>query len=234
MQSHPGHLPSHVKDYVSISGLSERIIAPLLPDGVRMHRVNNFIDVQQEPAVDVGKNGIFSFVGRLAPEKGPELLAACAASHSFALQFIGDGPLKEKLAKQLPNAVFTGWVTQSEVREALRRSRALVLPSLWYETQGLVVSEAAALGVPAIVPSTSAACEWVEDGVTGLIFDGGNAADLGRRIAYLRDNPQRASTMGANAYAQYWSSPMTVERHCEQIEKIYRQMLEQAHPLRSR
>lgn len=227
MQSHPGHLPSHVKDYISISAVSERIIAPLLPQGARLHRVNNFIDVQQDSPVNAGGNEMFSFVGRLSPEKGPGLLAACAESVSFPLQFIGDGPLKQALAERLPHAVFTGWVSQAEVRGALRRSRALVLPSLWYETQGLVVSEAAAMGVPAIVPSTSAACEWVEDGVTGLIFEGGNAADLGRKIAHLRDKPELAKAMGTNAYTRYWKWPMTAAHHCGQLEIVYRKILDQ-------
>lgn len=225
IQSRAGHLPSHIKNVVSISALSERVIAPYLADDVRIHRVGNFIDLEREPAVNAGSNEMFSFAGRLAPEKGPELLAECGASLSFPLQFIGDGPLKEKLVSQLPHAVFTGWVTQREVSAALRKSRALVLPSLWYETQGLVVSEAAAIGVPAIVPSTSAACEWVEDGVTGLIFKGGDATDLGRKIAYLRDKPEAATTMGLSAYERYWSSSMTAVRHCKQLETVYRQIL---------
>jgi len=225
IQSHPGHLPSHVEDFVSISSLSERLIAPFLPDKSTVHRVNNLIDIDQEPPVDTAKNAMFSFVGRLAPEKGPELLAACARSQKFPLQFIGEGPMKEQLTKQLPNAVFTGWLNQREVRKALRKSRALVMPSLWYETQGLVVSEAAAIGIAAIVPSTSAACEWVEDGVTGLIFEGGNAADLGRKIADLHDNPLKASKIGSNAYAKYWARPMTAARHCEQLEAVYQRIL---------
>jgi len=226
MQSHPGHLPSHLRDFISISDLSERLIAPHLPRGARLHRVNNFIDVQQESAVNVEDNETFTFVGRLSPEKGPGLLASCAESASFPLQFVGDGPLKQVLAERLPQAVFTGWVSQQKVRGALRSSRALVLPSLWYETQGLVVSEAAALGVPAIVPSTSAACEWVEDGVTGLIFEGGNAADLERKIVCLRDNPQFASAMGSEAYTRYWQHPMTATHHCEQLESVYETMLQ--------
>ena len=225
MQSHPGRLPSHVRHYISISEMSERIIAPLLPDAARIYRVHNFIDIEQEPAIDAGGNVLFTYAGRLSPEKGPQMLAACATSHRFPLQIIGDGPLREVLAAQLPEAIFTGWLQKQHLRKALQRSRALILPSLWYETQGLVVSEAAALGVPAIVPSTSAACEWVKDGVTGMIFKGGDAADLGEKIAYLQDNPGKARAMGLEAYQQYWFKPTTLSHHCEQLEVVYGKML---------
>jgi glycosyltransferase involved in cell wall biosynthesis len=94
------------------------------------------------------------------------------------VRFIGDGPLKDELMRVAPSVTVTGWQTPSEAHELMRQSRALVLPSLWYETQGLVVAEASAMGVPVIVPSTSAAREWVEDGVTGLIFKGGDVNGL--------------------------------------------------------
>ena len=84
------------------------------------------------------------------------------------------------------------------------------------------------MGVPVIVPSTSAAREWVEDGVTGLIFKGGDVKDLALKITRLRDAPSLASALGREAYDRYWQKPATLIRHCEQLEETYRKILSSA------
>jgi len=225
MQSHPGHLPSAVHDFISISSLSEDVMRPLLPQDARLHRVSNFIEVERGRPAEVDQYSVFSFVGRLSPEKGPALLAECARRLNLDIQFVGDGPSREELGTRAPNATFTGWVSPAQTQDAMRASRALVFPSLWYETQGLVVAEAAALGVPAIVPSTSAAREWVEDGVTGLVFRGGDSNDLAEKISLLRDDPKMASALGQEAYRRYWKAPATLDGHCKGLEETYRKML---------
>ncbi len=62
--------------------------------------------------------------------------------------FIGDGPLRPIEAT---GARVTGWLSAEDVQRELEHARCLVFPSLWYETYGLVVNEAAARGIPAIV-----------------------------------------------------------------------------------
>lgn len=226
MQNHPGQLHSDALDYICVSDLSEELHTRLLPSGARIHRVPNFIEVEAGTAAEVGRNREFSFVGRQSPEKGPLLLAECARRLDLDVKFIGDGPLNEELREMAPRATFTGWLSAADTRRNLLTSRALVFPSLYYEAQGLVVAEAAAMGIPAIVPSTSAAREWIVDGVTGLLFDGGDVDDLARKIVFLRDHPEAAAAMGTEAYRRYWLRPATLSRHCEALEKVYAGMLE--------
>ncbi len=123
-----------------------------------------------------------------------------------------------------PNATVTGWLSREEVLEKLRKARALVFPSLWYETMGLVVAEAAALGVPAIVADTSAAAELVEHNQTGLLFRGGDTEALAEAVNRLCD-PVMASRLGEGAYHRYWTTPTTLENHLDQLEPVYRQAL---------
>jgi glycosyltransferase involved in cell wall biosynthesis len=225
IQSYFGGIPNAVVDYISISDLSEGVLIPLLPPNAKIHRVRNFIDVPPQPAVDVAANTFITFSGRLSPEKGPQLLAECSRSLDLDVLFIGGGSMQDELAKKAPRSSFTGWVSPQKALEAMRRSRALVFPSLWYETQGLVVAEAAAIGVPAIVPTTCAAREWVEDGVTGMLFRGGDVSDLAQKIAFLHNHPEKAATMGTKAYEAYWQKPATVASHCVELEKVYSDML---------
>ena len=107
---------------------------------------------------------------------------------------------------------------------ALDEARCLVFPSLWYETYGLVVTEAAARGVPAIVSGISAASERVTDGVEGWHFPAGDVDVLARLLRQAMDNTavQRA---GQAAYDRFWRDPPTRERHCQELLKIYREVL---------
>jgi glycosyltransferase involved in cell wall biosynthesis len=124
-----------------------------------------------------------------------------------------------------PQAELTGWQPAEAVARRLRHARALVFPSLWPETQGMAVSEAAALGVPAIVSDGCAAREAVEDGVTGLLFRSGDAADLRRQIERCRDDALVAR-MGRAAHARFWADPPTVDAHVRALVALYAQVLE--------
>jgi glycosyltransferase involved in cell wall biosynthesis len=160
----------------------------------------------------------------LTPEKGVYLFAEACRRAGVRPVYVGDGECCAQLERKFPEAVCTGWRAEAEVREIMMTARAVVLPSLWYETQGLVVLEAAAIGIPAIVAETSAARDYVIDGATGLWFKGGNAEDLTSKISLLKDSAA-AHRMGRSAYDRFWSNPPTMERHVEGLERAYACML---------
>ena len=120
----------------------------------------------------------------------------------------------------------------------LRRSRALIFPSLWYETLGLVVLEAASQGIPSVVPHNSAAAEIVTHGVTGLHFRTGDEVDLRAQLRRLRD-PELARRLGRAAYEQFWSSEYaSPDAHISSLEHVYattlkrrQQQSTECHPL---
>ena len=226
VQRHPGMLPEGVHDYISISDLSEEILRPFLPPQAVVHRVRNFIDIEPMPAIDVRANRLFTFSGRLSAEKGPMLLAECSKATDIDALFIGDGPLRQQIERLAPKASITGWLSPADAVAQMGRSRALVFPSLWYETQGLVVAEAAAIGVPAIVPSDCAAREWVADGKTGLWFRGGDTNDFIDKVIYLRDNPDVALAMGQEAHRRYSKSPITKNTYTQTVESVYSSILQ--------
>ena len=137
------------------------------------------------------------YVGRLSAEKGPLLLADCLQRVGARGVFVGDGELRAAVRDALSvggdHRLAAG---RDGVREHLAQARVLVLPSLWFEAQGLVVAEAAAMGVPSIVPDTSGARDWVDDGVDGFWFRGGDADDLSRQILRLLREPALAARLG--------------------------------------
>jgi glycosyltransferase involved in cell wall biosynthesis len=109
----------------------------------------------------------------------------------------------------LPGAVITGWLPRQAVVARLREARALVLPSVCDETFGRTVLEAAALGIPAIVPDSCAARELVEHMVTGLWFRGSDVDDLQRKMEILMDAKSAAALGKVYTTGNFQSIPQS-------------------------
>lgn len=135
------------------------------------------------------------FAGKFIPKKRPaDLLQALASCQKQGEQgmgvFVGDGPLATDLraeAAQLGvKARFVGFKNQTELPGCYAAADALVLPSDGGETWGLVVNEAMACGLPAVV-SDAAGCgpDLIEEGVTGYTFPLGDPAGLAQQLGRL-------------------------------------------------
>lgn len=218
-----GHLPGAVKHYVTLSEQSVALLRSYLPADATFHPLENINEVPQAPPVAVAANKAIVAVGRLDVEKGVETLLAAARQAGVPVTFVGDGPLRPQV-DAAPQCRATGWVNAAQVMAALEEARCLVFPSLWYETYGLVVTEAAARGVPAIVSRISAAAERVTDGVEGWHFPAGDVDALARLLRQAMDNTavQRA---GQAAYDRFWRDPPTRERHTQGLLAIYERVL---------
>lgn len=225
VQRGAGDFPGGMRHFISVTDFSASILRRYLPADAAIYAVANPIDVPRVQYAAVEDASGFVYVGRLSPEKGCLLLATACRALGVPLTFVGEGPQRDAIQSLYPAAKFTGWLSPEGVRAEIRRATALVLPSLWYETQGLVVNEAAALGIPAIVPDNCAARESVVDGETGLWFRTADEADLKGKLDCLSRDPGLAAAMGKAAYQRFWNDPPTLERHVGELEKVYQQVL---------
>jgi len=223
VQRHFALFPRSVRDFIALSQRSAALLQPYLgPDAV-LYPLPNIIDVPHAGPVDVAANTHLLVLGRLDAEKGAMLAAEAAQRTGMPIMFAGEGP--QRAAAEACGATVTGWLDSAGVWQALGQARCLVFPSRWYETFGLVVEEAAARGIPAIVSDVSAAAERVEDGVTGWIFRSGDRQDLMRCMAMTRDSA-RVVAAGAAAYARFWADPPDRRRHVQALLGIYEKVLE--------
>jgi glycosyltransferase involved in cell wall biosynthesis len=218
-----GTLPGGVKDYIGLSRHSTQVLRPYLPRDAHIHLIGNPVPVAKAPAVDVLTNRAIVFIGRLDAEKGIEVLLKAAAQADVPITFVGDGPLRER-AEAGGLCRVTGWISRDLVIKELESARCLVFPSVWYETFGLVVDEAAARGVPAIVSDNSAAAERVVDGVTGWHVRAGDVVDLVRCLCLVQQG-DIAQSVGSAAYHHWWSDPLTLDKHILQLTGLYNEML---------
>jgi glycosyltransferase involved in cell wall biosynthesis len=225
VQNEYGFLSGRIKHFICLSGLSEQVLRPYLPNDAHIYRVPHAIEFEKQEPVQVALNTKFVGVGRLSREKGFDLLAHAAGSGGAEVTLVGDGPERARIQSIEKRVRVTGWQSASGVEKHLRSARAFVLPSLVYEAQPVSVLEAAALGVPAIVPDTCAARELVDDGVTGLWFRGGDATDLAKKVAFLQDGAL-AARLGHAAYQKYWAAPYTMAGHIDSLELCYQLVLQ--------
>lgn len=151
----------------------------------------------------------YLYAGKLEPKKRiMDLLRAFerALQESGALHLlvVGTGELMSEAqafaqSRRLP-VTFAGFLNQTEMPRAYAAADCLVLPSDYGETWGLVVNEAMACGLPAIV-SDRVGCgpDLIEEGKTGTVFPFGDVDALASRLVELASAPARLSRMGREA-----------------------------------
>jgi glycosyltransferase involved in cell wall biosynthesis len=225
VQNRFGGIPRRLKYFITVSDYSESLLRPWLPASAEFFRVRNPIEIDKMAPSAVHDNSSFTFVGRISTEKGPDVFAAAAQSANVRAVFVGSGPKEESITAMNTSVEHLGWLDRPGVVRAIQSSRAVVFPSLLHETHGLVVLEAAALGVPAIVSDSCAAREAIVDGETGLLFRAGNASDLSTKLVLLDRDPELAARLGSAAYKRYWSAPSTVEMHTKQLIACYGEIM---------
>lgn len=112
---------------------------------------------------------VVGFVGRLAPEKHVERLAALGGRDDLQLVVVGDGVDRAKLESVLPSAVFTGELHGAELAAAYASMDVFVHPGE-HETFCQAVQEAMASGLPVIAPDAGGPRDLVAPYRTGLLL----------------------------------------------------------------
>jgi glycosyltransferase involved in cell wall biosynthesis len=154
------------------------------------------------------------FAGRHIPEKQvPALVRALPEARrrvpGLRARIFGDGPDRERVLELVGELGLEevvdapGFVPAEAVEAALRDALCLVLPSR-REGYGLVVVEASARGVPAVVVAgpDNAATELVEDGVNGFVARSAEPKDLAEAIARVNDGGEELRRSTAAWFAR--------------------------------
>ncbi|MEK7150921.1 MAG: glycosyltransferase family 1 protein [Patescibacteria group bacterium] len=110
---------------------------------------------------------IFTYLGRVAPEKNIEAFLECSLPGSKLI--IGDGPAREALElKYKHNAIFVGYKKGQEIIDLLSISDVFVFPSKT-DTFGLTIIEALACGLPTAAYDVQGPNDIIENGVDGYL-----------------------------------------------------------------
>jgi glycosyltransferase involved in cell wall biosynthesis len=115
---------------------------------------------------------------------------------------------------------FTGAVGSEQVRKYIETSRAVVMPSVWYEAAPMMLVESFCAGRPAVVSRLGALAEIVSDRRTGLHFSAGDAGDLARALQQVVSDGELANQMGLQARNDYLER-YTPVRNYAILQEIY-------------
>jgi glycosyltransferase involved in cell wall biosynthesis len=196
--------------------------------GVSADRVTAIAPVVDVPATATESldGDYVAFAGRFAPEKGIHtfLEAARLAGVPVKLSRNEQSLVTTDLP---PDAAIVVTRGRDDLARFYRGARFVVVPSVWFETFGLVGAEAMSHGVPVVASRIGALAELVDDGVDGLQFEPGRADDLADKMRRLWASPELRRRLGSAArekVVRLWSA----DRHFEQTNALYERQLQRA------
>jgi glycosyltransferase involved in cell wall biosynthesis len=155
---------------------------------------------------------------------------AATPSPGLRLVIAGGGPLGGEVsawAAARPSVAVAGQLSGGDCARLMAGARAVILPSTWEETFGLVAVEAMALGVPPVAAGHGSFPELITDGADGVLFRPGDAAALAAAIAGADAGPRLFRCYGEQARKTY-EQRFAPERSIEDLLRIYRFAI--AHP----
>lgn len=161
------------------------------------HDVSWAAQVQPRPA---DGRVVFGYAGRLTEVKGVHVLVESAARLDpqlpVEIHLYGDPAAEPDYLARLralagadPRIQFRGPFGRDALADVYSQIDALVVPSLWYENNPLVIQEAYAAGRPVIASHLGGMAEFVRPGASGLLFEAGNAAALAEALTTLARDP---------------------------------------------
>jgi glycosyltransferase involved in cell wall biosynthesis len=175
---------------------------------------NRFLPTER--TTEGGSDPIVLFVGAMHPRKGADVFArAISLLDDVPARFIFAGPTGplEPAVRSLVSGYseerveFRGQLSSDEIPTLLAEADIFVFPTVWgTEGFGMVAAEAMACGVPVVASRIAAIPEVVLDGMTGLLTEPGDPADLASKLRLLLQDPGQRRRLGiaGSKYAQQY------------------------------
>ena len=148
-----------------------------------IHYVPNFLPDDEKPNSAIkfeNEDDFYLYVGRLSYEKGILNLLKAFRNNNRKLRIVGSGPLQKEIEsfiqtnKMSNRIMLTGHLDTKEVHRCLEKSKALIVPSEWYENAPIAILEALAYGKIIIASNIGGIPEMVHEGKNGFLFEAFN------------------------------------------------------------
>jgi phosphatidylinositol alpha 1,6-mannosyltransferase len=141
---------------------------------------------------------LVGYVGRLASEKRVQLLESLRDVPRIKVVVIGDGPVRRRLERRLPEAQFLGWQNGVELA-TLVASLDIFVHTGPHETFCQAIQEALASGVPVVAPAMGGPLDLVQHGENGWLFPPNSPKLMAQAVANLAADSGGREMMGERA-----------------------------------
>ncbi|HHV35161.1 MAG TPA: glycosyltransferase family 4 protein [Syntrophomonadaceae bacterium] len=226
---------SVIKDMVQGQGVIKPVIA--IPTGVYPERFQAGDPEFLHERFGISHNKkVLLFVGRIGKEKNLSFLLRAFAliaeqERDTVLVLVGSGPEEDTLRYSAMDlgigerVVFTGKLPPETVAGAYRSADIFVFPSVT-ETQGIVLVEAMAAGLPVIAKAAYGSLAMVDDGVTGYLCQGEEDEFAEKTLAILSD-PELMLRMSESALKK--AEALSADKMAMRLEDAYQALINGSH-----
>jgi colanic acid/amylovoran biosynthesis glycosyltransferase len=180
------------------------------------------------------------YCGRLIPFKGSHLILKIAKqlkqlNTNFIVHIIGDGYLKEQLVLNSKKyeiedlVMFRGALTQEAIKTIFEGSHLFLLPGIEEvktkraETQGLVIQEAQAMGLPVLISDAGGMKYGMINNETGFALPQNDITRFVNKITYFLENEGERLKMGENAIkyvSENFNQELLTKKLIKEVYKI--------------
>ena len=212
-------------NYITLTEFNKQKLSTLVKDESKIHVKPNFIEKRED--IERTLEDYFVYIGRLDDIKGINFLVEGWKNidKNINLYIIGTGPEEEKLKhtiseNRLNNVKLLGFMKREDAFKVIEKSRAIIIPSKWYEGFPMTIVESFSLGVPVIGSKLGNIESIVEDERSGLLFTTNSKESLKEVINKVFYDRELNVSLGNNAY-KIFKEKYTDEENYRSIEKIY-------------
>lgn len=178
--------------------------------------IHNFIEPFEDKIVE--KKKYVLYFGRYSQEKGINTLIDVAKElPQINFVFAGSGPQKD-LISNISNIKEVGFKSGEELETLIREALFTVYPSEWYENCPFSVMESQMYGTPVLGADIGGIPELIKNGVTGELFESGNAEQLKEKILSLWNDEERLLRYSKNCRDNKF---LSVEEYCDKLFDLY-------------
>jgi glycosyltransferase involved in cell wall biosynthesis len=166
----------------------------------------------------------FLFVGRLERIKGlDDVIPLFKDERRADLLIAGDGEYAgtlRELGRGIEGVRFLGRVTPDALGRYYRHARALIVPSVCYETFGIILIEAFRQGTPVIARRLGPFPEILERAGAGDLFETQDELRVAMD-AFLGDDARRRrlGEAGRRAFQEHWSESAVIPQYLEVVRR---------------
>ncbi len=178
---------------------------------------------------DLDKKDYCLYVGRLSKEKGIDILLNTFKNSKRKLIIIGTGPMLDEIkiySSKYENIEYLGFQSIGFIISKLKKAKALIFTSIWYEGMPMTILEAFSTATPVICGDIGGPAEIVTNEKTGLVYKVGDSKELQSKIEWLYNNSEAYKSLCINAHQEFLNK-YSEEKNYAQLINIYNEIIDE-------
>lgn len=198
----------------------------------RIETLHNFV-INSDEVKKYKDEGYAFFFGRLSVEKGIlNLLKAIKQLDNGKLIIAGNGPEKENIELFIKeNGIedrvkMVGYLNQEQVKEYIKNSKFVVVPSIWYENCPYSILETMEIGKPIIGSKIGGIPELIEDKENGFVYEYDNIGELAKKMKILFNNNEIVNQQGQMSRKLY-EEKYSENIYYNKLLKVYNDLIKE-------